>query len=113
MSAVYESSEQFYCVCCNQLLRRKEANILFRTGYFRVVYPLGCCLPCERRENQSAALPEHPRLITGTQAYRIEPLADMRSAGIGVHRIASGSDYSLYWSNEAEADQKKTMNLYH
>ncbi|QKS47410.1 hypothetical protein HUB94_23770 (plasmid) [Paenibacillus cellulosilyticus] len=94
------------------MLRKKEANILFRTGYFRVVYPLGCCLACERRESHAAELPDHPRLHTGATVFQIEPLTDMGSAaGIGVHRIASGSDYPLYWSDQTE--QKKTINLYH
>lgn len=108
---MYEHSDQFYCVCCNQLLKRKEANILFKTGYFRVIYPLGCCLGCERRENHTAELPDHPRLITGAQVIHIQPLTDMGSAGRGVHRIASGSDYPLYWSDQA--DQKKIINQYH
>ncbi|GMK41148.1 hypothetical protein PCCS19_42040 [Paenibacillus sp. CCS19] len=108
---MHEYNEQFYCVCCNQLLRKREADILFRTGYFRVVYPLGCCVACERRERHTTELPDHPRLITGSPVFRIEPLTDMGSAGIGVHRIASGSDVPLYWNDQAES--KKTMNLYH
>ncbi|PZD95527.1 hypothetical protein DNH61_13435 [Paenibacillus sambharensis] len=39
-------SNQFYCVCCNKLEEMGEADVLFKTGYFRVIHPLGCCESC-------------------------------------------------------------------
>lgn len=36
----------FYCVKCGQLTKLDRAIILFRTGYFRVEYRLGCCVAC-------------------------------------------------------------------
>ncbi|CAM4412057.1 hypothetical protein [Paenibacillus tarimensis] len=39
-------SNQFYCVCCNSLEEMSEADVLFKTGYFRVIHPLGCCESC-------------------------------------------------------------------
>jgi len=36
----------FYCVKCGRLLRIEQARALFKTGYFRVEYRLGCCMSC-------------------------------------------------------------------
>lgn len=36
----------FYCVACNQIVRKDNAHKLFRTGYFRIHYRLGCCESC-------------------------------------------------------------------
>lgn len=36
----------FYCVKCGQLTDIGRARTLFRTGYFRVAYRLGCCTAC-------------------------------------------------------------------
>ncbi|MDI4644173.1 hypothetical protein [Cohnella hashimotonis] len=37
---------QFYCVACNELIGLKEARLLFKSGYYTVIYPLGCCRSC-------------------------------------------------------------------
>ncbi|WP_182299447.1 hypothetical protein [Cohnella cholangitidis] len=42
-----EQSVLFYCVKCNQLKTMEQAGVLFRTGYYRAQYPLGCCVHCE------------------------------------------------------------------
>lgn len=34
---------RFYCVGCNRLEELGEAEVLFKTGYFKVIHPLGCC----------------------------------------------------------------------
>ncbi len=39
-------SELFYCVRCNRLEELDGGDVLFKTGYFRVVHPLGCCESC-------------------------------------------------------------------
>lgn len=39
-------TEQFYCVGCQELKDAVLGHRVFRTGYFRLVYPLGCCLDC-------------------------------------------------------------------
>jgi|GEM_PF-5707381 hypothetical protein len=39
-------TEQFYCVGCQELKDAVFGHRVFRTGYFRLVYPLGCCLTC-------------------------------------------------------------------
>ncbi|CAM3196529.1 hypothetical protein PALU110988_07975 [Paenibacillus lupini] len=40
--------EHFYCVGCGKMVRMYEAKSLFRTGFFRVVLPLGCCSGCSQ-----------------------------------------------------------------
>lgn len=39
--------EQFHCLGCEKLLPYDAASVLFRTGYFRVTHPLGCCKSCD------------------------------------------------------------------
>ncbi|MFC5472166.1 hypothetical protein ACFPPD_26130 [Cohnella suwonensis] len=41
-----ERNVLFYCVKCEQLKTLEQAGVVFRTGYFRVLYPLGCCVNC-------------------------------------------------------------------
>lgn len=36
----------FCCVKCICLISMEQASKLFRTGYFRVEYQLGCCVTC-------------------------------------------------------------------
>ncbi|MBJ6360235.1 hypothetical protein ACFOQM_02750 [Paenibacillus sp. GCM10012307] len=51
------NSELYYCVVCKKLEPVSQAHQLFRTGFFRVVHPLGCCVPCrEELENMTAVL---------------------------------------------------------
>lgn len=45
-----ESEEQFYCVSCDKLVPSDQAYDLFRTGFFRVIYPLGCCEECNGKQ---------------------------------------------------------------
>ncbi|WP_219835824.1 hypothetical protein [Paenibacillus sp. R14(2021)] len=40
------NANQFCCVDCGKLLVRDEAELVFRTGFFRVIYPLGYCKAC-------------------------------------------------------------------
>jgi len=42
-----EHSVLFYCVKCEQLKTMEQAGLLFRTGYYRAQYPLGCCVHCK------------------------------------------------------------------
>ncbi|MUT67648.1 hypothetical protein GOM71_17120 [Paenibacillus sp. NEAU-GSW1] len=49
-----EEEEQFYCVGCDKMVPSKQAYDLFRTGFFRVVYPLGCCVECNGKQPNSA-----------------------------------------------------------
>ena len=36
-------NEQFFCACCGQMHALQEAKVIFRTGFFRNIYPLGYC----------------------------------------------------------------------
>ncbi|MCC3376012.1 hypothetical protein [Cohnella sp. REN36] len=36
----------FYCIECGRLRSYELASIVFQTGYFKVVYPLGSCTEC-------------------------------------------------------------------
>jgi hypothetical protein len=47
-----EQAILFFCVRCNQLKTMEQAGVLFRTGYYKVLYPLGCCVNCEHRSRQ-------------------------------------------------------------
>ena len=44
-----EPSVLFYCMACNKLKPMEQATQLFRTGYYKVLHPLGCCVHCEHR----------------------------------------------------------------
>jgi hypothetical protein len=44
----------FYCVKCNKLEDRDQAGMLFLTGYFRVIHPLGFCVCCCAEEIAAA-----------------------------------------------------------
>ncbi|MFD2328431.1 hypothetical protein ACFSR7_04160 [Cohnella sp. GCM10020058] len=46
---------QFYCVACNELIGLKEARLLFKSGYYTVIYPLGCCRSCCAKHGLSEA----------------------------------------------------------
>lgn len=48
-------SELYYCVVCYQLEPAHQAYQLFRTGFFRIVHPLGCCVQC--REELRKGIP--------------------------------------------------------
>ncbi|MFD0714306.1 hypothetical protein [Paenibacillus sp. GCM10027626] len=41
-----KEKERFCCVCCFQLLSFEQAHIVFRTGFYRIIHPLGCCGHC-------------------------------------------------------------------
>lgn len=56
---------QFYCVGCQELKDAASGHRVFRTGYFRLVYPLGYCLVCRKREaaSRSAASADGPETV--------------------------------------------------
>lgn len=68
-----ETSEQFYCVCCGKLLENGQADTLFRTGFFRIVHPLGACQTCTKEEHQAPAS-KHERQSEPEQDWTIEPI---------------------------------------
>jgi hypothetical protein len=42
--------ETLYCFGCGQFISRDNAFKTFRTGYYRVIYPLAFCRDCAKRE---------------------------------------------------------------
>ena len=47
---------QFYCVSCQELKDAVYGHRVFRTGYFRLVYPLGYCLICQNGDQTARSL---------------------------------------------------------
>lgn len=50
------SEDRFYCVSCGEMVSNPEADILFRTGFFRVVHPMGYCLACSVEQDKLDAV---------------------------------------------------------
>jgi hypothetical protein len=44
-----EQNILFFCIKCNKLKTVEQAGVLFRTGFYRVLYPLGSCINCEHQ----------------------------------------------------------------
>jgi hypothetical protein len=42
--------QTLYCLGCDQLISREKANKTFRTGFYRVIYPLAFCNDCAKRD---------------------------------------------------------------
>lgn len=63
---------QFYCVACNELIGLNEARLLFKSGYYAVIHPLGCCRSC---------CAKHGLSDTGSSAelLRLQKSADWRT----------------------------------
>lgn len=41
-----QGKDRFCCVSCGGMFVIQEADLLFRTGFFRGIHPLGCCKAC-------------------------------------------------------------------
>ncbi len=48
--------ERFYCVCCGSTMESLEAEVVFLTGFYKVIHPLGCCKVCYKQSQ--AELPQ-------------------------------------------------------
>jgi hypothetical protein len=42
--------QTLYCLGCEQLISREKANMTFRTGFYRVIYPLAFCIDCAKKD---------------------------------------------------------------
>jgi hypothetical protein len=51
-----KGSDMIYCVQCLSLQPHDKADLMFRTGYYRVTVPLGRCVTCANAE-RTAAVP--------------------------------------------------------
>jgi len=84
-------------------MEMRNAEILFRTGYFRVVYPLGCCLSCEQRQSHADVLPDHHRLHAGRNTEHVGSVpAGIAGEGSGETCEVSEPDTSWYRLTEEE-----------
>ncbi|WP_274649411.1 hypothetical protein [Paenibacillus humicola] len=68
-----EDKECFCCICCGYILDREVAAIVFRTGFYKIVYPLGCCKRCAASE-ELAASAETPELPDNRQEGKMPRL---------------------------------------
>ncbi|CAH0119392.1 MULTISPECIES: hypothetical protein [unclassified Paenibacillus] len=41
-----KQTDNIYCLACGQIVPSLRAVSVFRTGYFRIETPLGCCEAC-------------------------------------------------------------------
>lgn len=78
--------EQFYCVKCCELKSMEDGRIVFKTGYFRIVYPLGCCEACRADE------------IMAKYTIEAEQPAVSRPSDRIAASSASGSFHSPEWA---------------
>lgn len=71
---------QFYCVACNELIGLQEARLLFKSGYYTVIYPLGCCRSCCAKNGLSDA-------GNSAELLRLQKSDDWRSPSSGMIAI--------------------------
>ncbi|SDX66008.1 hypothetical protein [Paenibacillus sp. CF384] len=67
------NKEQFHCVGCGGTLTSMDAEVVFVTGFYRVIHPLGLCKACfiqsQENEQQRDAL-----VADFTRSYNAEHL---------------------------------------
>jgi hypothetical protein len=42
--------QTLYCLGCGQMISREKAIKTFRTGFYRVIYPLAICIDCAKKD---------------------------------------------------------------
>ncbi|MFD1956501.1 hypothetical protein ACFSL6_20520 [Paenibacillus thailandensis] len=47
-------TNEFYCVGCGKMVGISKASIVFKTGFFRNTYSLGCCEACSKGHDSEA-----------------------------------------------------------
>jgi len=65
-----QERNQFCCVCCEVMYSQEEAHMIFRTGFFRNIHPLGYCKACYKEEekmNAAKSNAELPDLLHGDE----------------------------------------------
>lgn len=73
------SEDRFYCVSCGEMVSNPKADILFRTGFFRVVHPMGYCLSCSIEQDRLDATLGLP-VQTSNYDYKMFLRADAKVA---------------------------------
>jgi hypothetical protein len=88
------SEDRFYCVSCGEMVFNPEADILFRTGFFRVVHPMGYCLTCSMEEDKLDAL-AGSQGKTSNYDYKMFLRADAKVAEHVIHPYRIDGNESL------------------
>lgn len=57
----------FYCMSCREMKERQDGALVFRTGFYRVRYPLGLCASCAAEE-QGKTAPANTTCTENSQA---------------------------------------------
>ncbi|KIL39535.1 hypothetical protein SD70_19205 [Gordoniibacillus kamchatkensis] len=57
-----KAHESIYCIQCCAVKPRAEAELVFRTGFYRTTIPLGRCQICANAE-RTAGLPVPPQSV--------------------------------------------------
>jgi hypothetical protein len=58
-----------YCLSCENIVRRDLADSIFKTGYYKIMYPLAVCKDCE----QASAIAE---IVLGSEEISCSIYAD-------------------------------------
>ena len=78
--------EHFCCVRCEKLILKAEAEVIFRTGFYRSIHALGCCKACYAATSV-ASLPQNEDLFSEGRLKRYEDGSD-RSYTDNRHHVA-------------------------
>ncbi|OMF30862.1 hypothetical protein BK133_16405 [Paenibacillus sp. FSL H8-0548] len=89
------SKDRFYCVSCGELVSNPEADIVFRTGFFRVVHPMGYCLTCSEEQDRLDAIVDSPGK-TSNYDYKMFLRADAKVAEHAARPYRTNDNESLY-----------------
>ncbi|BBH21821.1 hypothetical protein Back11_31660 [Paenibacillus baekrokdamisoli] len=67
--------EHFCCVRCEKVLLKEEAEVLFRTGFYRSIHALGCCKTCYEI-TAGSGMPENEDLFSEGRLKRHDAMSD-------------------------------------
>ncbi|UVI31630.1 hypothetical protein [Paenibacillus spongiae] len=71
--------EQICCVGCGKLIDHQHAHVVFRTGFYRMVYPLGCCHTCNDIVTADSAL-DRPDEMSGLEQSSVVHLSRLKQS---------------------------------
>lgn len=78
--------EHFCCVRCENSFLKVEAEVIFRTGFYRSIHALGCCKACYAA-TLMASLPQSGDLFSGGRLKQYEDGSD-QSYTVDKHHVA-------------------------
>jgi|GEM_PF-3471990 len=74
-----QNDVHIYCVGCGRVVAGDQAQMVFRTGFYKITTPLGVCGICAAKPAEPADAPE-------AVASELSTFVGGRSAGSGCHR---------------------------